>query len=231
MKIILFDIDGTLISTDGCGCVAMNRAYSELFGLKNALDGVLVAGSTDAAITANVFQRFEISWNTEHVDRLKHLYLSYLLEELEDEKWRKYLLPGLPCVLDELRMCSAVQLGLLTGNWREGARIKLSYFGLWNYFPFGAFGDDHHDRNQLLPFALRRMQSRQDSPIDHHRVFVIGDTPRDIQCGRPYNAVTIAVATGPYSIECLRNEDPHFVLPNLANVKDLLGIVRDHDVV
>ena len=229
MKIILFDVDGTLIKTDKCGVVAMNRAFQDLFGLENPLDGLTIAGSTDSAIMSNVFERFRIPLSAVHVDELKNLYISHLQEELCNDQRRKYLLPGFPTLLDELRKCSGVHLGLLTGNLLQGAKIKLNYFGLWRYFTFGAFGDDHHDRNKLLPFALRRMQSCQDDSINDHRVFIVGDTPRDVQCGRPYDAVTIAVATGPYSVERLQEEDPHFVFDNLANIVDFLKVVHSHD--
>ena len=228
MKIILFDIDGTLVKTDGSGLAAMNRAFQELFGLKDALDGTSIAGCTDSSITRNVFERFQIPWHSNHVDAIKNLYFSYLQEELEIDNRNKYLLPGFPCLLKALRKCPGVHLGLLTGNWQQGAEIKLSYFDLWEYFAFGAFGDDHHDRNELLPFALQRFQATHRSSINHHCVFVIGDTPRDVQCGRPYSAVTIAVATGPYSRERLSEEDPHYVFDNLADVGDFLDIVQNH---
>lgn len=228
MRIILFDIDGTLISTDGCGLSAMNHAFYDRFGLENALDGISIAGCTDSSITANVFRRFGMQWGEQDVEALKELYFLYLREELENGERRKNLLPGFPSLLNELRKYSELYLGLLTGNWRQGANIKLSYFGLWDYFAFGAFGDDHSDRNKLLPFALQEMQSRHGSYSLDHRVFVVGDTPKDVQCGRPYDAITIAVATGPYSAECLRKEDPHYVFDDLANVEDILGIIRHH---
>ena len=229
MRIILFDIDGTLISTAGCGIAAMNRAFHEVFGLENALDGVAIAGCTDSSIAVNVLEENSIQWTEERMNAVKELYYSNLQEELENENRSKKLLPGFPCLLSELQACPEFHLGLLTGNWREGAKIKLNYFGLWDYFEFGAFGDDHHDRNELLPFALQRMRRSQNHPTDRHHVFVIGDTPRDVQCGRPYDAVTIAVATGPYSVERLSQEDPHYVLDNLRNVKDFLGIIRGYD--
>ena len=140
----------------------------------------------------------------------------------------KTLLPGFPSLLSTLYDTPETYVGLLTGNWQEGAKIKLEYFGIWDYFSFGAFADDHHDRNHLLPYALERLQASHRYPVNNARTFVIGDTPRDIQCGKVHGAITVGVSTGPYTKQQLKQENPHYTFDNLADVENFLTIVNSH---
>lgn len=117
-----------------------------------------------------------------------------------------------------------IHLGLLTGNWIRGAELKLEYFDLWKYFEFGAFADDEMDRNKLVPHALRRAEEKFGIRPQRDRVYVIGDTPRDIQCARPHGATAVAVATGDYSLAELRAERPDFLFTDFGDVEKVLKI-------
>ena len=132
------------------------------------------------------------------------------------------LKPGVIELLNELKSMDSHWLGLLTGNIARGARIKLGVFGLNDYFPVGAFGDDSEDRNRLLPVAVEKFREMTNIDIDYSDCTVIGDTPMDVQCSKPFGATSIAVSTGPYSYESLLETDADYVLKDLSNALDLL---------
>jgi HAD superfamily hydrolase (TIGR01549 family) len=229
MKVLLFDIDGTLVHTAGTGKDAMNRAFDEVFGIPNGLDGILLAGQTDPKIMLDTFKKLGIQWDGEKVEEFKQRYFLRLDEEFQRPRPHRRILPGFPEALEKLSKLPKTHLGLLTGNWKRGAEIKLSNFGLWKYFEFGAFGDDDFDRNKLAPHAIRRAAELFGSHPQSDRVYVIGDTPRDVQCARPHGATAIAVATGEYSVEVLRAEKPDYLFSDLSNVDTFLRIfTNDH---
>ena len=147
MKLVLFDIDGTLVLTGGAGLRAMTRACEELLHHPDALDGVPVAGRTDWSILHHVLDRIGRDFDDELFTSLRGRYLHYLSEEIEKPgRGVKGVMPGVRELLDELQDRRDVFLGLLTGNFAEGARIKLQHFDLWHYFRCGAYGDDSADR-------------------------------------------------------------------------------------
>ena len=157
-KLILFDIDGTLVLTGGAGLRAMNRACAELVGHADALDGIPVAGRTDRSILADVAARAGRTLDAELLDELRERYVASLREEIElpGRAAIKAVMPGIRDLLDALRGRDDVFLGLLTGNFEAGARIKLEHFDLWRYFRCGAFGDD-------APIATRWCRSRSNA--------------------------------------------------------------------
>lgn len=226
MHIILFDIDGTLIHSGGSGKHAMEVAFAEIYGIANGLENVLLAGQTDPKILLDAFAKYGLSWNDELVEKFKQRYFVHLREDMNRPRPKRRMMPGFPQLLEALRRLPGMHLGLLTGNWHRGAEIKLSHFDLWKYFEFGAFGDDEIDRNKLVPHALRRAEEKFGIRPNGDHVYVIGDTPRDIHCARPHGAVAIAVATGEYSIEQLRAEQPDFLFEDLGEVEKVLKIFR-----
>jgi phosphoglycolate phosphatase-like HAD superfamily hydrolase len=226
MHIILFDIDGTLIHTGGSGKHAMEAAFEEIFAITNGLENVLLAGQTDPKILLDAFAKYGLSWNDELVEKFKQRYFLHLREDMNRPRSKRRIMPGFPKLLEEMHKLPRMHLGLLTGNWVHGAEIKLTHFGLWKYFEFGAFGDDESDRNKLVPHALRRAGEKFGIRPNRDRVFVIGDTPRDIHCARPHGAVAIAVATGEYSVEQLRAEKPDFLFEDFGEVEKVLKIFR-----
>src|SRR5471032_1940643 len=155
--ILLFDIDGTLVLSGGAGGRAMSRAFEDLYGVRDAFNGVPFNGCTDAWITTQAAARHGI--DPAELSRFKPLYLQYLADELQRpvSTQRKGIMPGVRELLDVLAQRDDVFLALLTGNFVEGARLKLEYFDLWRYFACGAFGDTVRERNDLLAEALAKV--------------------------------------------------------------------------
>jgi len=212
MKLLLFDIDGTLVDTGGAGMEALKLAARELFGADGPeLD---LAGSTDSGIVRGMLDHFGSDLSLE---TFYQAYLSYLPPNLES--FTGLVLPGVTSLLDHLLAVERVTLGLLTGNIAEGAWGKLDYYGLSDYFAFGAFGDDHHDRNQLGPVALERAGQRCGCTFQAGNTVVIGDTPKDIACGKAIGAMTLAVATGGFSVDELAAYEPDLVVADLLDDK------------
>lgn len=226
MKLILFDIDGTLIHSGGAGKNAMEAAFAELYGTQNGLNGVLLSGSTDTVILKESLANHGRSWSETTEKEFKARYFAHLRDELKKSNDRRAILPGFPDLLQALQQQTGVHLGLLTGNWRQGAELKLGSFDLWHYFELGAFSDDHADRNKLLPFAVRRAQDLWNFLPVSRNVYVIGDTPKDIQCARPHGATAVGVATGGYSMAVLQRERPDFLFEDLSNLQEVLSIFQ-----
>jgi len=226
MKILLFDIDGTLIHSGGSGKHAMELAFQEIWGVLNSLQNVLLAGQTDPKILLDAFALHGIKWDDARIAQFQQRYFIHLAEDMQRPRPKRRMMPGFPHLLEELQKLPEIHSGLLTGNWIRGAEIKLEYFDLWKYFEFGAFADDEMDRNQLVPHALRRAEERFGIQPRRDRVYVIGDTPRDILCARPHGATAVAVATGEYAIEELRAEKPDFLFEDFGEVEKVLEIFR-----
>jgi len=236
-KLVLFDIDGTLVLTGGAGIRAMNRACEELVGHPHALEGIPVAGRTDRIILTDVVERAGHSLDDGLLDRLRERYIGYLRTEIErpgrlqsfeslgNRSGIKAVMPGIRELLEVLGRRSDVLLGLLTGNFQDGARIKLEHFDLWRYFQCGAFGDDSADRNDLVPFAVDRARQCGLDDIEPSRIFVVGDTPHDVACARAVGAVPIAVATGGFTSAQLRDNGADIVYENFADPAPFLELL------
>jgi phosphoglycolate phosphatase len=209
-KLVLFDIDGTLVLTGGAGWRAMNRACDEIIGTAvgpsgAVLNGIPVAGRTDWIILHDTLARLGRELDDDLLGRIRERYLNYLREEIEEPgKGFNGTLPGVPALLQRLHPREDVFLGLLTGNFKDGAQIKLERFGLWHYFRCGAFGDDAPDRNALVPVALDRAVACGIPELTPADVIVVGDTPHDVACAQAVGAVPVGVATGAFSVDELR---------------------------
>lgn len=225
---ILFDIDGTLVLTGRAGMRAMNRACAETVGHANALNGVAVAGRTDWIILHDVMANHGLSLDLARLDALRRLYITHLAEEiLRPGEGVKDVMPGIRELLGHLHARPDVALGLLTGNFEDGARIKLEYFDLWKYFPVGAFGGDSADRNELVPVALRRACERGIADLPPSRVLVVGDTPHDVACAHAVGAIAVAVATGGYSVDRLRETGADYVFTDLSETSAFLALLDE----
>lgn len=225
-KVLLFDIDGTLVLTGRAGVRAMNRACQEVIGHSNALDGVAVAGRTDWIILHDALRAIGHEMDEDLFARLRDTYVTLLREEiLLRGEGVKAVLPGVAGLLDALRARPDVFLALLTGNFEEGARIKLEHFDLWRYFKCGAFGDDAADRNALVPFALDRARACGLDAIAPEDVFVVGDTPHDVACARAVGAVPVGVATGSFSVADLRGSGADIVFPDLCDTAAFMRVI------
>jgi phosphoglycolate phosphatase-like HAD superfamily hydrolase len=217
-KLVLFDIDGTLVLTGGAGLRAMNRAFDEIVGSREALDGIPVAGRTDWIILHDALRRVDRDLDEHLFATLRDRYLAYLREEIElPGHGIKAIMPGVRELLDELHARADVFLGLLTGNFEAGARIKLEHFDLWRYFPCGAFGDDAADRNALVPFAVSRSRACGVPEVPARDIIVVGDTPHDVACAVAVGAVPVGVATGSFTVEQLRESGAVIVFDDLRD--------------
>ncbi len=216
-RLLLFDIDGTLINSAGAGVQALRDVLRDQFGVTDNLDGIEIAGRTDSGIVHQILRKQQIEPNDENTARFLDRYLELLADELPRCPGR--VLPGVKELLDRLQARPQIVLALLTGNVARGAQLKLEHYGLWHFFEFGAFADDHHDRNQLGAFARQRARERHGMEFESAAIDVIGDTPHDIACGQAIGARTIAVATGSFSREQLAAYEPDVILEDFSAVE------------
>jgi len=219
-RLLLFDIDGTLINSGGAGMEALKRALTERFGIEDNLEDIEIAGMTDSGIIVSILDKHKIPASAENVAAFLDSYVHFLSHELPRRKGK--LLPGVLELLEKLKARKHVVLALLTGNVSRGAQLKLGHYGVWHFFEFGAFADDHSDRNQLGSFARARAKEKHGREFTSEEIDVIGDTPRDIACGKALGARTIAVATGSWTREKLAEYDPDILIDDFSEVERLI---------
>jgi len=222
MTVLFWDIDGTLITTGRAGMIAWNDSVRELTG--RAFDlrtGPRTAGLTDYQIAVKTFEFFGITPEPALLERLVRRYEELLPASLPLRAG--YVLPNVRAILEYLRGRSDVRSYLLTGNTRGGARAKLVHYGLVEFFPDGAFAEDAGDRSAIAHRALEL--AKQAGPVADTGVFVIGDTPHDVECANAIGARTIAVATGGYTMDELRAFDPWRVFGELPPVDDFVALI------
>jgi phosphoglycolate phosphatase-like HAD superfamily hydrolase len=164
-----------------------------------------------------------MSPSQENIMALLDAYLSRLSDRMHRHQGR--LLPGIITLLDRMKERPDCLLALLTGNLAAGAEVKLSHYGVWHYFGFGAYADDHHVRNELGPVAQARALEQHGEEFPPERIYVIGDTPRDIECGKAFGAVTVAVATGKYAREELASHGPDFLFDDFSDPEAVLAAI------
>jgi phosphoglycolate phosphatase-like HAD superfamily hydrolase len=227
MKLVLFDIDGTILLTAGAGKRAIHRALREEFGGTGPEDHRF-DGKTDPQIVRELMRI--VGHSDEHIDermdRLLDKYVAYLRQELHAGAHGIEVMPGVTELLDALRPRGDVTLGLLTGNLRAGAEAKLEAAGVDpSQFRVGAYGSDHETRAQLPAVAQRRARDELGLDVSGSDVVVIGDTPADIDCGRGIGARAIAVATGHYSVDQLREHRPSAVFADLSVTADVVRAI------
>ena len=213
MHVLLFDIDGTLIDAGGAGQAAMEQAVAEVFGETRPVDGIPAAGRTDRAIGRDLFEYYSIPATDDNWTRYLNSYFSLLPESLRTRQGA--ILPGVVPLIERLAGRSDVFLGLLTGNFVEGARLKLEHFGLHHHFRTGGYGDAHLHRDDVARDALTAV--REHIPhVQADQIWVIGDTPADVQCGRAIGAQVLAVATGIFAADHLQQHNPDLLLSDLT---------------
>lgn len=222
MRICLFDIDGTLIASGGAGKAALECALTAEFGVEEILPKLQLSGRTDTAIVHDLLTIHDIEPTPESVDRIKNAYLRQLPKSLANSTGN--VLPGIQSLVSELHQREDVAIGLLTGNIRAGAKIKLGHYQLVDYFDFGGFGDNHFHRNDVARDALTEVQKRFHGQVNVEDILVIGDTPLDIQCARAIGAKAVAVATGWHSEDELTGHQPDLFLHDLSDPTPLLAL-------
>ena len=224
MRIVLFDIDGTILRSGGVGRIAMERALTNIFGSPGSRD-YHYDGKTDKQIVRESM-RLEGLTDEEIDARMPELldhYLTGLHAELASPERTVHVFPGVREILDELEKQENVVLGLLTGNIEPGARAKLGAAGIdIGRFRVNAFGSDHEHRPELPAVAQRRAVDLLGREIQGDRLIVIGDTPADIRCGESIGARAIGVATGRYSVEELASHGAYAVFETLADTEAVL---------
>jgi phosphoglycolate phosphatase-like HAD superfamily hydrolase len=225
MRLILFDIDGTLLLDDGAAREAYAIALKEVFGFVRGLKVYDFSGRTDPQITHMVLSDAGITRETieEGMPRLWPRYLEEL--EIRTIPERVRLMPGVVELLEGLSERSDVVMGLLTGNIEPGARIKLGARKLNHYFPFGAFGSDSSNRVELPPVAIARAKELYGHEFVGREVVIIGDSVWDVRCAAPYGATTIAVSTGVTKRETLEAEKPDFLFETIEPRDEVLRAV------
>lgn len=225
MKLLLFDVDGTLILSGGAGMRALTRAFEEVFGVAQGFDGVATAGRTDPIILDEALARRGVGADPHARARFHDRYCELLAREILLPGPRKGVMPGVRRLLDTLEARSVVRCALLTGNFARAARLKLEHFELWRYFACGAFGDDHPDRDCLVPVAVERARALGASIASMSDVVVVGDTPLDVRCAAVVGARAIGVATGSFDEAALKASGADAVFVDLRDQEAFLRAI------
>ncbi len=220
-RLLLFDIDGTLITSGGAGEHALRLGIKDRFEIDEDFEGIEIAGRTDSGIARQFFAKHSLPDTPGNTASFFEGYLDHLALLLPKKEGR--LLPGIIELLDALSARPDVVLALLTGNLARGAELKLTHYGVWDYFEFGAYADDHHDRNQLGHFARTRACERHGIDFPPERIYILGDTPHDIACARAIGATAVAIATGQFTRAQLAEHAPDFLFDDLGDVPAVLA--------
>ena len=217
VRLVLFDIDGTLVLTGGAGTRAFSETFNHVFGLKNGAERIKFAGRTDVSLVREFFQIHGVPESAENFRQFFENYVFWLEHVVAQST-------GGPCngvtnfITDLLALPQPPMLGLLTGNIQLGAEIKLRRFGLWDFFEMGGFADDHEDRNHIAVAALQRGRRVLDPHLQPQEIVVIGDTPFDVRCGKFIGAKTLAVATGGSKYAELKEHAADWTVEDLTQI-------------
>lgn len=222
-KLILWDIDGTLVDAGGAGVRALLGAMKACFNIEVSADGIEMAGRTDLDIIDEMFGVYRAGSDAGDLQRCLEYYHGIL--ETEMANGDTCVFPGVESVLHEIRGREEIEQAILTGNTRVAARVKLDHFSIRHFFAFGAYGDESKDRNALAELALRRAREGTGGTMDPRNIFVIGDTVRDVACGKAIGAHTVAVATGFCSAGELAACEPTTVLEDLADPAAFFAVI------
>lgn len=217
VRLVLFDIDGTLTHTGGAGVAAFAKVFATEFGAADGIERLKFSGRTDISLVREFFGFHDIPATSENFKRFFERYVFWLDHILKQSKGA--VCPGTREFIGKLRSLPTPPMcGLLTGNIRLGAEIKLRHFNLWEAFETGAFADDSEDRDRIAAIAFERGKRALNETLRNDQVLVIGDTPLDIRCGRAIGAKILAVATGNFSETELRQHKPDWAVKDLTQM-------------
>jgi phosphoglycolate phosphatase len=224
--LLLFDIDGTLLDTGGAGAGALLDAAEFVFGVRREeMPPLDLAGATDGGVIRQIFADARHDHCEEKAYAFRERYLQRLHERLHHAEFTGRLLGGVTTLLSHLQGSNGFAIGLLTGNIRRGAELKLQRFGIDHHFADGGFGDDGEHRNLLGPIAVRRMEQATGRKFAPERVIVIGDTPKDIACAHAMGARCLAVGTGRFGRDELQAFEPWKVMEDLADLERVVKVL------
>jgi phosphoglycolate phosphatase-like HAD superfamily hydrolase len=197
--VLLFDIDGTLVTTGGVGRRALERVFEELYGRSNALSAIRLDGMTDPSIVKGGLAAIGAEVSAAAIERVLETYVRILEDEVAKADPARYRLHrGMAEALERAASTANVALGLGTGNIREGARLKLNKVGVYDRFTFGGFGSDHEDRPTLIRRGAERGAAQLGAELSTCRVVIVGDTPKDVAAAQAMGAESIGVGTGSF---------------------------------
>ena len=227
-RLILFDVDLTLVVLTGCNLLALNSAFEEVHGIPDAFEGVVFGGGLDLPLMTEMYKKWGISRDDSHappdLSAFKAVYFDHLGKGLED--WTKgYMCPGARDLLEALEREPGVQLGLETGNFREAAFIKLRKFGLDTFFEEGGFGGDWMTRTEVVADAIAKCQAHSGRVYNRGEIFLIGDSPSDIEAGQANGINTVGVATGLRDVEALQALHPTHVFEDLSDTEKVMEVL------
>lgn len=222
MQVCLFDIDGTLLNSMGAGKAAIEAALIEEFGVPEVAVHVSYSGRTDRSIGLELLRTHGVEASLDNLQKLLTGYLKRLPDSLTKQKG--LVLPGVQELLVHLVEHKHAELGLLTGNIRDGAKSKLGHYGLFDFFRFGGFGDHHEDRDDVAREALVQIRTHVGDHVVPENIWVIGDTPLDVKCGRAIGARVVAVATGWHTREQLEVHKPDLLLDDLSDPSSIFTL-------
>ena len=226
-SVILFDVDGTLISTGGAGRRAMAAAFAEVCDAPDALSGISFAGMTDPLILRQALASVGKPVEPEIIAAILESYLGHL-RQLVPQSPNYQVMPKVESIVGRLSKMSSVAIGLGTGNIEEGARVKLARASLSEPFAFGGFGSDAEDRAELIAVGARRGADQLGVRVSQTRVVVVGDTPKDVAAAHANDAICIAVATGGCDRNSLIDSGADFVYPSLADPQVWSALTGEH---
>jgi phosphoglycolate phosphatase-like HAD superfamily hydrolase len=217
VRLVLFDVDGTLVHTGGAGKDAFARTFAAAFNAHDGVRKVNFGGRTDVSLARELFGIHGIAASPENFWKFFDHYIFYLDHVMQQAGGGACR--GVPEFIRDLRaLPNPPRLGLLTGNIRLGAEIKLRRYGLWEHFETGGFADDGEDRNHIAAAALERGRRVLGGNLRGGEILVVGDTPHDIRCGRHIGARVLAVATGGAKLEELKHHQPDWAVEDLTRV-------------
>ncbi len=223
--LLLFDIDGTLLVSGGAGNRALNKTLQEKYSIQDAMKDIVPDGKTDPAIIREIFKNFNREPNDQEIEEICQTYLWYLEKEIEKSTGYR-ILQGVDSLLKEACRQSHIIMGLLTGNLKRGAEIKLERSHLNSFFSFGGFGSDFENRNDIAQLAIMRGRECAEEWVPLEKIFVIGDTPYDIKCAKASGVKSIAVASGSITLTQLSDNHPDYLMENLSDQAQFMKLIH-----
>jgi len=225
LKLILFDIDGTLINSGGAGSESMQIAFQKVWGIQNGFKDIFMMGKTDPAILEEALKKHNLTWDESRINTFKKYYFTTLKKEIKKDRPGKRVCPGIIPLLQYLYTSKENFLSLLTGNYKKSAFIKLNYFNLGHFFKNGVFSDDTEKRNEMVPIIKRKIKKKRKIIFKNKDIFVVGDTPSDINCARINGVQSLAVATGVHTFEELKSHKPDYLFTDLSETDQVVQVL------